>query len=190
MKIVEDTYVRSRRGLRSPFKLMAEVNGEIVGHVMVHSERYARHAAIYRISIDKDMRRTGIGTALYEAAARLSCQRFKKPLASDNVRSPMADQFWRKQYIKQRAHCSRWIKKPGAGRDAQACIAVFDQQLKHVSAETCFTVVRNGFSLRVGKADLISGAFLQAETALMHQPVMGAAQQHEGAAGDPPTLVG
>ena len=120
IKIVEDTYSPGggRRDRRRQFKLMAEINGEIVGHVIVSNERHVRHAEIYRIAIDKDMRRKRIGTALYEAAAQLSCQRFKKPLASDKVRSPMADQFWRKQVARGRAHCSRVSPKPGAGRDA------------------------------------------------------------------------
>ena len=121
-RIVEDARMKAAQRTRRrklQFQLYAvDDNNNTVGHIMVLNERYVRHSQILRISVDENARRKGIGTKLYEAAAALSCRRFKKPLGSDIVRSPMADQFWRKQYIKQRAHCNRWIAKPGHGHAA------------------------------------------------------------------------
>jgi len=109
--IEEDRSSRYRR----LFKLVARDswNGEI-GRITVNRPRYARFSDIYGIRVEPAFQRRGVGTALYEAAAALSCTRLKAPLASSTVRSPMADQFWRKQYVKNRAHCSRWVG--GAGQ--------------------------------------------------------------------------
>lgn len=59
---------------------------------------------VARIDVDESMRRQGLGTKLYERAARVACEaRYGKPLASDTDRSPMSDGFWRKQAAKGRA---------------------------------------------------------------------------------------
>ena len=47
----------------------------------------------------------GIGTKLYEAAARVACRRFRLPLASDTARSSFSEGFWQKQVRKGRASC-------------------------------------------------------------------------------------
>jgi GNAT superfamily N-acetyltransferase len=54
-------------------------------------------------SVDTNRHRQGIGTKLYERAARESCKRFGLPLASDVDRTYMAQGFWDKQERKGRA---------------------------------------------------------------------------------------
>lgn len=47
--------------------------------------------------------RTGLGTKLYERAAKDACKLDRKPLASDTIRSRAAGGFWEKQRRKGRA---------------------------------------------------------------------------------------
>jgi len=61
------------------------------------------------IAVRNVPRRCGLGTRMYEALAAMACKR-GLPLRSDWARSPMADQFWRKQYVKGRAKC---LKRTG-----------------------------------------------------------------------------
>lgn len=49
--------------------------------------------------------RHGIGTKLYEAAARGSCRSFRQPLSSDKDLSDGSRGFWEKQLRKGRARC-------------------------------------------------------------------------------------
>lgn len=70
---------------------------------------YASH-----VEVDPEVRRCGIATALYEAAARAACKEFKAPLHSDKERSRAAQGFWQKQIAKGRAVC---IKATEPGRD-------------------------------------------------------------------------
>lgn len=59
---------------------------------------------VARIDVDASVRRQGVGTKLYERAARIACEaRYGAPLASDTDRSPMSEGFWRKQTGKGRA---------------------------------------------------------------------------------------
>lgn len=58
---------------------------------------------VRRIDVVPGARRHGVATGLYERAARIACQKFGKPLASDVDRSPSADAFWQKQWNKGRA---------------------------------------------------------------------------------------
>jgi GNAT superfamily N-acetyltransferase len=59
---------------------------------------------VARIDVDESVRRQGVGTKLYERAARVACEaRYDVPLASDTDRSPMSESFWRKQVDKGRA---------------------------------------------------------------------------------------
>lgn len=53
--------------------------------------------------------RCGVGTALYEKAAKIACAEFKAPLQSDIERSAAAHAFWKKQEAKGRARCIRQI---------------------------------------------------------------------------------
>jgi hypothetical protein len=52
----------------------------------------------------KSDRRTRLGTALYEHAVQIACDE-GRVLASDDMRSPFAEAFWRKQKAKGRATC-------------------------------------------------------------------------------------
>jgi GNAT superfamily N-acetyltransferase len=61
-------------------------------------------AQIKWISVRSDMQRCGVGTKLYERAARLACADGLK-LQSDTVRSSNAEAFWEKQVRKKRAVC-------------------------------------------------------------------------------------
>jgi hypothetical protein len=47
----------------------------------------------------------GLGTRMYELAAKLSCSHFGKPLASDEMRSGSSEGFWVKQVREGRAVC-------------------------------------------------------------------------------------
>ena len=48
----------------------------------------------------------GIGTRMYERAAREACTRGGKVLSSSNLRSAFSERFWTKQLRKERAVCS------------------------------------------------------------------------------------
>lgn len=55
------------------------------------------------IKLVPGMQRKGLGTKLYEVAADAACD-LGLPLVSDQVRSPFAEAFWRKQRAKGRAY--------------------------------------------------------------------------------------
>lgn len=55
------------------------------------------------IKLPPGMQRKGLGTKLYEVAADAACD-LGLPLVSDQVRSPFAEAFWRKQVAKGRAY--------------------------------------------------------------------------------------
>lgn len=63
--------------------------------------------------VDEAYQRCGIGTKLYQEAAKVACRSFKKPLHSDEERSEPAQRFWEKQIRKGRATCVGHI----VGRD-------------------------------------------------------------------------
>lgn len=63
----------------------------------------AKFVRVQQTAVAENMRRQKLGTAMYEAAARLACKEFGKPLASDFDRSVSASGFWRKQLMKGRA---------------------------------------------------------------------------------------
>lgn len=57
--------------------------------------------------VSPKVRRRGIGTQLYQEAARVACDDYGLPLASDRStsRSRSAEGFWKKQGKKKRARC-------------------------------------------------------------------------------------
>ena len=61
-------------------------------------------ARVLFVHVDKTIRRAGIGTRMYERAAREACERGAR-LASDDRRSKYAEAFWQKQVAKKRATC-------------------------------------------------------------------------------------
>ena len=56
------------------------------------------------MEVSSQLRRSGLGTRLYEQALKDSCRR-GAPLESDSTRSPFAEAFWLKQQKKGRAVC-------------------------------------------------------------------------------------
>jgi hypothetical protein len=84
--------------------------GEIVGVLRADIVRLRRERALQITWIEATEKRQRIGTRLYETAARMACEIYKAPLASDSNRSDNADSFWRKQYRKGRAQ--RWGREP------------------------------------------------------------------------------
>lgn len=71
--------------------------------------------------VERSYRRKRLATRLYEMAARLVCERWEQPLRSGLVRSPEADAFWRKQYVKGRASCMEWRPWPGEDPNRKWC---------------------------------------------------------------------
>jgi GNAT superfamily N-acetyltransferase len=63
------------------------------------------------IHVRRDMRRCGLGTQLYERAAKLACE-MGYPLSSDYSRSANAQKFWEKQVAKGRAICAAEAPRP------------------------------------------------------------------------------
>jgi hypothetical protein len=76
-----------------------------MGAVTVTSWGNGLAPRVTHIEVNEDARKCGIGTKLYEQAAKVSCKTFKQPLHSDIERSKAADGFWQKQVRKGRATC-------------------------------------------------------------------------------------
>jgi hypothetical protein len=74
--------------------------GDIFVRAYPNERPYVSSAQVY------DNKRCGIGTRLYERAARLVCDRFGQPLMSASERSAFSQGFWEKQIRKGRARCS------------------------------------------------------------------------------------
>jgi hypothetical protein len=91
--------------------------GEI-GFVEIHQYGDGKVTSITKIVVRKELHRGGLGTRLYEAAARASCAEFNQPLSSDYQRTLAAQKFWEKQVRKGRAVCVRKGKTPREERNA------------------------------------------------------------------------
>lgn len=96
----------------------AYLDGEEVGRLVSFPDPTPlrdgrRFARVDGISVNKNVRRRGIGTALYEATAAWWAKQGIY-LASDMVRQPAAEEFWLKQVRKGRAD---YFGKPGAKND-------------------------------------------------------------------------
>lgn len=61
---------------------------------------------VSHVKVTEAARRCGVGTRLYEVAARHACQLYRSPLTSDIERSAAAQAFWDKQLRKGRASCA------------------------------------------------------------------------------------
>jgi hypothetical protein len=66
---------------------------------------------VTHVLVSASQQRCGVGTKLYEEAAKLACKEFKVPLQSDAERSGAADAFWQKQIKKGRARCLQKTEK-------------------------------------------------------------------------------
>lgn len=62
-------------------------------------------AYVSHVLVDEAFHRCGVGTQLYERAAKIACKDFKHPLHSDVERTGYAQAFWEKQIRKGRAVC-------------------------------------------------------------------------------------
>jgi len=85
--------------------LRAMRNGRIVGRMDVYEGDRHGELTVGVVEVEKAHRKQRVGTQLYEGAVREACRR-KLTLASDTMRSPFAEAFWRKQQLKGRAFCS------------------------------------------------------------------------------------
>ena len=74
-----------------------------VGYLSTTEDEAHACVRVLEIEVDPKHRRRGIGTRLYEHAARAACEHAGKPLCSDNIRSRQAGGFWKKQLLKGRA---------------------------------------------------------------------------------------
>jgi GNAT superfamily N-acetyltransferase len=57
------------------------------------------------IDVHPSMQRCGLGTRLYEKAAKIACEEAGVGLQSDIERTTASQGFWNKQVAKGRAHC-------------------------------------------------------------------------------------
>lgn len=87
---------------RSPFK----ADG-VCGRIEINrtdTPRFGlRSGQVYSLGVKPSAQRRGVGTTLYTAAARFTCEHWRVPLVSDSGRSREADAFWKKQEAKGRA---------------------------------------------------------------------------------------
>jgi len=100
--------MKIRRAYQNPygFSLVAHAvddHGDLeeVGQMQVKHSGFCMRVDV--VEVEQGMQRRGIGTKLYQAAARLACKVYKKPLCSSVERSVAAEAFWRKQVLKKRA---------------------------------------------------------------------------------------
>lgn len=76
----------------------------MIGQAILEPSPGTRSLKVGEINVVK--KRGGVGTRLYEAAVRIGCKA-GLAVASDSMRSPFAEAFWRKQVSKGRATCER-----------------------------------------------------------------------------------
>ncbi len=89
-------------------------NDGAVGAVVVDRHRWLKRSYVSGITVLQSLQHCGIGTALYQEAAKTACGTFRLPLHSDRERSPEADGFWQKQLRKGRATCIAPLENPNA----------------------------------------------------------------------------
>lgn len=77
-------------------------DGTVVGKAILDTAR--GRVVVGEIEVAEEARRSGVGTALYEAAVKVACKA-GLDVSSDSFRSPYAESFWRKQVAKGRATC-------------------------------------------------------------------------------------
>lgn len=91
------------RKLPSAADFEMSIDGRHVGRLMTSVQGKALEVTSIAID-DPDQRRCGLGTKLYEAAAKWGCTHDLK-LTSDVLRSVDSQGFWEKQARKGRARC-------------------------------------------------------------------------------------
>jgi len=90
------------------------VPGEL-GYIKL--SRVEKTPMVEHVRVRAELHRSGLGTKLYEAAAKAACELFEHPLVSDEKRSAADDGFWQKQVRKGRARCVRKLKMSAWDRD-------------------------------------------------------------------------
>lgn len=83
-----------------------------MGSVFIKRGEGPKHVFVSSIAVLQSLERCGIGTALYQEAAKVACNTFRAPLHSDRERSLKAEGFWQKQVRKGRAACTGPAKTP------------------------------------------------------------------------------
>lgn len=86
--------------------------GRVAGDVTISN---FQRPHVVTIRVDDRLKRCGIGTRLYEAAAQAACRAYGSPLESDTMRSGYAQAFWQKQVERGRASCVAKAPEPPAG---------------------------------------------------------------------------
>lgn len=97
--VVDACLARTDRSVRLTAK---RSDGAVVGKAVLDTAR--GRVIVGEIEVADEARRSGVGTALYEAAVKVGC-RAGLDVSSDSFRSPYAEAFWRKQVAKGRATC-------------------------------------------------------------------------------------
>lgn len=91
------------------FEIKCRVDGKLIGRIDVLGTKEAGREVmgVAIIGVDHKHRGQGYGTQLYAEAAKVACERFGRPLASDksHQRSEAAEAFWKKQASRKRATC-------------------------------------------------------------------------------------
>lgn len=97
------------------FKLVARTRfGEAVGYLSAHPTKIGGRKvfAVDNIDVDESVRRQGVATQLYEAAASLACTKRGRLASRDRLPWAYSNEFWEKQAAKGRAEV---FKAPRGG---------------------------------------------------------------------------
>lgn len=90
---------------RDSYEISAKHRGKIIGFLVAKPDVAGRpFLRVEGIEVEPPYRRCGVGTRLYETAAKLACSR-GETLASDAARSVDSQGFWAKQVARGRAKC-------------------------------------------------------------------------------------
>ena len=144
-------------------EIRCRVGGKVAGRVDVMGTKESGREimGVTIIGVQSEFRRQGIGTQLYEAAARVACEQFGLPLASDksHQRSPAAEAFWKKQARKKRAvcigdsggkKCRRWVlscpapASLDAAPEAEVAIRAIEREIATKATERAYVFDPDG----------------------------------------------
>lgn len=89
----------------APFHVLTAYQGrKSVGHMELEPTKAGKHEILRVAFAEVETPGQGIGTKMYERAARFACSK-GMPLGSDKLRTRFSTGFWRKQAKKGRAVC-------------------------------------------------------------------------------------
>lgn len=86
----------------------SESRSKIIGRL--ETSLHQNEHQVVSILVNPGFQRCGIGTKLYEAAAKFGCEN-NAPLQSDTHRTDQSQGFWAKQAAKGRAKCLRTVNE-------------------------------------------------------------------------------